>query len=76
MGVNRPNLDAYFQVDGVGGGRNRPNLRFNGCPGVGAGWAGTSAWGWMGMPGTSIQSTISCFSWHHWLPGLLAAAIQ
>ena len=23
MGVNRPNLDAYFQVDGVGGGRNR-----------------------------------------------------
>ena len=23
MGVNSPNLDAYFYVDGVGGGRNR-----------------------------------------------------
>ena len=32
MGVNRPNLDAYFQVDGVGGGRNRAKSEVEGAP--------------------------------------------
>ena len=37
MGINGPNLDAYFQVDGVGGGRNRAKSEVEQLPRGGGG---------------------------------------
>ena len=39
MGINGPNLDAYFQVDGVGGGRNRAKSEVEQLP---------RGWRWLG----------------------------